>query len=357
MAKRLVVCCDGTWNRRDQANPTNVVKVHDALAAEDSHETRQVRRHVEGVGTTWGERIRGGVFGMGLSRGVVEAYEWIATNYEPGNELFLFGFSRGAFTARSTAGLVRNCGIVTQPTGARIQQAYTIYRSNEPPDGPRVDAFRAVHAHWPVPIRFIGVWDTVGSLGIPVFNNPVTRWINRRWAFHDTALSSSVDGAYHALAIDKVRKPYSPTLWKAPKNAPATQRVEQVWFTGAHSDVGGGFAQTGLSDLALLWMIERAEYSSLVFTQNALKTGAATADLGTPPSIRPDPWAIHNKPTGLFRLVPTAPRTRSGRQNAATVADLRTQHDATYQPANLLDAIAGEPGRRPCPAARPPTRP
>jgi len=345
MSKRLVVCCDGTWNRRDQRNPTNVTKVRAAVAPEDGGGTTQVPHYVQGVGTARWERIRGGVFGMGLSRGVVDAYRWIAQNYSADDELFLFGFSRGAYTARSTAGLIRNCGILTQPTEENIQQAYTIYRSEEPPDGPNATAFREAHSHPLAPITFIGVWDTVGSLGIPVGHNKVTRWINRRWGFHDTALSSWVQNAFHALAIDEVRKPYTPTMWNAPTDAPAEQRVEQVWFSGAHSDVGGGFAETGLSDLALLWMAEQAESCGLVFSPDALTPGRATPASGMPMAIRPDPLGpLHNKPTGLFRLIPQAPRSglgtaARGHEAIAASAVARAEADTTYHPANLLDAI------------------
>lgn len=345
MSKRLVVCCDGTWNHRDQPNPTNVTKVFSAVAREDGPGRVQVPHYVRGVGTAWWEKIRGGVFGMGLSRGVVTAYRWIAESYEPGDELFLFGFSRGAYTARSTAGLIRNCGIVRQPTEARISEAYEIYRSEEPPDGPRATAFRDAHSHPLAPIRFIGVWDTVGSLGIPVGDNAITRWINRRWGFHNTDLSRYVENAFHALAIDEVRRPYSPTLWSAPEDAPPEQTVEQVWFTGAHSDVGGGFAQTGLSDLALLWMAERAEECGLTFSADALRPGQRAAAPGMPMPIRPDPLGpLHNRPSGLFRFVPTRPRTGIGQalrghESVATSAVLRTERDVSYRPVSLLEAV------------------
>lgn len=346
MSKRLVVCCDGTWNRGDQRHPTNVAKVCAAVAPVDGSGTVQVPHYVQGVGTARWERIRGGVFGMGLSRGVIDAYRWVAENYSPDDEIFLFGFSRGAYTARSTAGLIRNCGILTQPTEEHIQQAYTIYRGEEPPDGPNATAFRAAHSQPLASIRFIGVWDTVGSLGIPVGDNKITRWINRRWGFHDTALSTWVENAFHALAIDEVRKPYSPTLWNAPMDAPAEQRVEQVWFSGAHSDVGGGFAETGLSDVALLWMAEQAEGCGLVFSHGALTPAQDAPAPGMPMAVRPDPLGpLHNKPSGLFRLIPQAPRTGlgtapRGHEAIASSAVVRTEADPTYRPASLVRAIA-----------------
>lgn len=355
MRKRLVVCCDGTWNRRDQPNPTNVTKIHAAVAPADDQGSRQVPHYVPGVGTAWWEKIRGGMFGMGLSRGVMDAYRWIAQNYEPDDELFLFGFSRGAYTARSTAGLIRNCGILRQPTEDHIQQAYSLYRSDELPDGPNATAFRTAHSHPLASIRFIGVWDTVGSLGVPVGDNRVTRWINQRWGFHDTDLSSYVENAFHALAVDEARRPYSPTLWSAPEYAPAEQRVEQVWFSGAHSDVGGGFAETGLSDLALLWMAEQAETCGLAFSPDALTPGQPPRDVGMPMPIHPDPFGpLHNTPKGLFRLIPRSPRTGigttvRGRESIAASAVIRTEADTTYRPSSLLDAIAGQLRQVPLP--------
>jgi uncharacterized protein (DUF2235 family) len=340
VSKRLIVCCDGTWSKQDQAHATNLPKVHAAVDLGDGPDLPQRAEYFPGVGTKWGEVLRGGAFGWGLSRAVLEAYAWTARNYEPEDEIFLFGFSRGAYTARSIAGLIRNCGLLEEPTRSRLDEAYTIYRSAEPPDGPRASAFRAEHSHPLAPIRFIGVWDTVGSLGIPVGDNWVTRRINGKWGFHDTDLSGWVEHAYHALAVDEDRKPFSPTLWSAPDNPHVDQTMEQVWFSGAHSDVGGGAAGTGLSDLALLWLAERAEDAGLVFSPDTL-------DPGGPASvpIRPDPLSpVHNKKTGLARLIPRAPRADigaapQGHEALAASVVLRTEQDGTYRPANLMDAI------------------
>jgi uncharacterized protein (DUF2235 family) len=352
MAKRLAVCCDGTWNHRDQPNPTNVTKVHAALASDD-HGIQQLRHYEPGVGSSWWERLRGGAFGMGLSRGVTNAYRWICQNYEPGDELFLFGFSRGAYMARSTAGLLRNCGVLRGPSESLIAQAYAIYRSDEHPDGPTATRFRDQHSHPLAPIQFVGVWDTVGSLGIPG-GNPLATWINRRWQFHDTALSSYVENAFQALAIDEVREPYEPTLWLTAAHAPESQRVEQVWFCGAHSDVGGGFAETELSDLALLWLVERAEDCGLAFDAERLALETDAAPVGMPMRLRPDPHgAMHNKPSGLFRLVPrrTRPIGATSRETEAVArsAVMRHDDDTGYRPSNLLPALRGNIRQVPLP--------
>ncbi|PJJ53384.1 uncharacterized protein (DUF2235 family) [Mumia flava] len=355
MSKRLVACCDGTWNRQDQGHPTNVTKLHAALVLGEAGGREQRATYLSGVGTTRGERLRGGAFGWGLSGAVTQTYQWIAENYAPGDELFLFGFSRGAYTARSTAGLLRNCGVPKKPTDEHLRTAYAIYRSSEPPDGPRAAAFRTAHAHPPPPIRFIGVWDTVGALGIPVGDNWLTRRINRRWGFHDTDLSRSVEHAYHALAIDERRKPFSPTLWHAPEDAPAEQKVEQVWFSGVHSDVGGGFARSGLSDLALLWLAERAEDAGLVFSLDALTPGRPAGGGASTMRISPNALsAMHGEAKGLARLVPRGSRddigkAERGHEALAASAVLRSEQDGAYRPANLVDALRRDVRQAPLP--------
>src|SRR5215213_6127127 len=164
---RLIVCCDGTWNRADQPAPTNVRKICQAIDESDG----QLVKYEPGVGTRVLERIRGGAFGFGLSRNVKDCYAWLVEHYEPGDELFLFGFSRGAFTARSLAGLVRNSGILKPENAGMVDAAYKLYRSREPGNAPREEnaaRFRADNSHPDATIQFVGVWDTVGALGIPI---------------------------------------------------------------------------------------------------------------------------------------------------------------------------------------------
>lgn len=212
MAKRLVVCCDGTWNFADQPSKTNVAKVAlSVLPGFAAGKEQRVHYH-SGVGTRRRERLRGGAFGAGLSRNVVDAYRFLVETYEPDDELFLFGFSRGAFTARSLAGLVRNGGILRREHADRIPEAWALYRDRiEQPNGAAATLFRRSYAR-ETEIRFIGVWDTVGALGIPVpgptWLQPAAHRFNRRWAFHNTELSSWVRAAFHALAIDEQRSAF-----------------------------------------------------------------------------------------------------------------------------------------------------
>nr|MBA2793298.1 DUF2235 domain-containing protein [Thermoleophilaceae bacterium] len=262
MPKRLVVCCDGTWNRPDQSKngapaPTNVSKLALGVAREDPVGNPQLLFYQHGVGTRRFERIRGGALGLGLSRNVRDCYRFLVENYEPGDELYFFGFSRGAFTARSTAGLVRNAGVLRPKHVDRVNDAYRLYRARDETRRPRAieaQIFRRMYSHPESEIKFLGVWDTVGSLGIPIDGLRLPL-VTKLWSFHDTTLSSRVRFAYHALAIDEHRKPFTPTLWEQQQDATG-QTLEQVWFAGVHSDVGGGYSEPDLAEIPLLWMVE-----------------------------------------------------------------------------------------------------
>ncbi|MGH7419403.1 MAG: DUF2235 domain-containing protein, partial [Candidatus Rokuibacteriota bacterium] len=223
--KRLVICCDGTWNGSDARGGralTNVRKLWEFVRARDHGGVEQVKRYYAGVGTRRFEWLRGGALGWGLSKTITDAYRECVTLFEPGDELFLFGFSRGAYTARSLAGLIRNAGLLKREHLGQLDAAYEMYRDRSDRTHPRSPAaaeFRARFSH-ATRIRFIGVWDTVGSLGIPKIGmglvNALFRW---RWSFHDVDLSTWVDHAYQALAIDERRGPFSPTIWKQQADA------------------------------------------------------------------------------------------------------------------------------------------
>ena len=299
--KRIVVCCDGTWNIPDQVSPTNVVKVALALADRDSSGVPQRVFYNAGLGTSRGERLRGGAFGFGLSKHVRECYRFLVENYEPGDELYFFGFSRGAFTARSTAGLVRNSGILRREHASRLGDAYAIYRGRDPtshPRGTRATLFRRSFSHEPR-VHFIGVWDTVGALGIPVLGPGWANVLNRRWEFHDTDLSTMVDLAYQALAIDETRGPFVPSLWNRQDEA-RNQVLEQVWFAGVHSDVGGGYDDCALAEIPLLWLVDRAASAGLEFRQGHFS--------GRRPD---DPRAVGDERAAGRYVGPERPRARA----------------------------------------------
>lgn len=333
--KRLVVCCDGTWNRRD-AGPrvTNVAKMAEAVAA-TAGATRQLVFYDEGVGTGgFLDRIVGGATGHGLEKNVLDAYRFIVENHRPGDELFLFGFSRGAYTARSVVGMLRKCGVLRRPDPARLHEAYRLYRGGEHPDSDVARAFRAANSK-PTRVRFIGVWDTVGALGIPA--GPLRSISRRRHAFHDVQLSRIVDVACHALAIDERRGAFKPTLWTTTPDA--RQRVRQEWFPGVHSGVGGGYRDAGLSDVALDWMASEAAAAGLVLTSGARKR------------LRPDPVAkMVDSRRGLWRFLPGGWRDIGdpGHQPQAIHASALQRHaDAGlgYRPRNLMAYLAGPAGQ------------
>ena len=338
MGRRLVVCCDGTWNSLVGApvadRLTNVARMFLSVCPEGDDGTEQIAYYVPGVGTGPMERLRGGAFGLGLSRRIIQAYRFLVEHYRPGDELWFFGFSRGAFTARSTAGFVRQCSILRAGEADRVGEAYRRYRSRRPgdhPDAPASVAFREAHSHPPVGIRFVGVWDTVGALGLPVSPwNPLSL-INRRWAFHDTTLSSSVEHARHAVAVDERRGPFRPTLWqRSPRATRHTQTLHQAWFAGVHSDVGGGYAESGLSQVAFRWMLDAAADVGLAVdrclcpeAEGGAPPPAWMADRacewslggGDPAAVvgslaRPaDPLGrLHDSLTGLYRVIPRHPR-------------------------------------------------
>jgi uncharacterized protein (DUF2235 family) len=335
MTKRIVICCDGTWNTVQQPATTNVVKIAQAVAKRDD----QLVFYHEGVGTRPHERLLGGAFGFGLSRTVLAAYRFLVEHYEQGDELFFFGFSRGAYTARSTVGFVRNCGILRRDEIDRIDEAYRLYRDRDPSTHParsRSTEFRQAYACEDVtPIRFIGVWDTVGALGIPLSGLRLVNFINRRWQFHDTMLTRSVAAAFQALAIDEKRGPFRPAVW-VPDDAGHQER-EQVWFAGCHSDVGGGFPDPTLAHITVLWMVERARRCGLVFEPHAF------APLGPDAALDP----LHDSRTFFYKLVRPFVRqlgvTDEAHEYVSFKTVERTKLDPSYAPQNLLDYLRDQP--------------
>ncbi|MDP6822105.1 MAG: DUF2235 domain-containing protein [Dehalococcoidia bacterium] len=289
MTRRIVICCDGTWNTPDRSNPTNVVKLARSITPVSSDGTSQIVFYDLGVGTgPWLDRYTGGALGMGLVKNIEDAYRFLIHNYEPGDDVFLFGFSRGAYTARSLAGLIRNVGLLHKTQVDEFQNAFALYRRKDAgPESSEARAFRNRHAR-EIDIHFVGVWDTVGALGIPLGG---LRWLTRRkHGFHDVELSRGVKNGFHALAIDEKRGSFKPSLWMAKKKE--GQVVEQVWFAGAHSDVGGGYYRAGLSDMAFDWMKEKAEGCGLAFDEEYVESIIHVDHLSGP----------HDSKKGLFKF-------------------------------------------------------
>ena len=238
--KRLVVCCDGTWNEPASDNVTNIEKIARTISTDPDQcdQVQQLVLYVGGVGIGYKlDRLLGGAFGSGLFNNVKTAYRFLALNYEEGDEIFAFGFSRGAYTARSLVGMIGFIGLLTRESlvANKLPEAVDRYQRKEPKNGgfgSSNDEFKRDFCHPKTPTKFLGVFDTVGALGVPGL-------LPKDHQFHDINLGDSVECARQALAIDEDRMVFAPCLWNAPTRP---ERVRQVWFEGAHSDVGGGYA-------------------------------------------------------------------------------------------------------------------
>jgi uncharacterized protein (DUF2235 family) len=250
--KTLIICSDGTWNQPDQRRgPTNVTKLARGICPENDRGEVQIVYYDEGVGTgNWWDRWLGGMMGIGLARNVQQAYRFLCLNYLPGDCIVLVGFSRGAFTVRSLAGLVGLVGLLRKGDLDKMPAIWGYYRT--PPDRrdpAKID--RAWIAREP-DIDLLVVWDTVGSMGVPI---GLFRWIGQsKYKFHNVSISPKIKRAYQALAVDEHRRNFRPAIWDTKNGLAPNQVVEQRWFAGAHSNVGGGYENAVLSDIALRWI-------------------------------------------------------------------------------------------------------
>ena len=290
---RIAIFCDGTWNSPSIQEPTSVHKLQRALVSDPAK--GQVTAYFPGIGTDqrfdgrvkrffnkWG----GGAFGWGLDAKVKQAYQFLAQVYEPGDEIYLFGFSRGAFTARSVAGMIRKCGIIEDTSAEAVNEAFELYRKRGDANHPDADHIREARRRmsprfatsdtdmaWRndtsrlVEIAYLGVLDTVGARGIPPsLLGPVASMWNRQYKFHDMKLSSLVQSARHALALDERRVFYKPAKWDNLDGNKGLNRgvtgplrpYQQLWFVGNHSIVGGSGAAQPLSSIALDWVVQGA---------------------------------------------------------------------------------------------------
>jgi uncharacterized protein (DUF2235 family) len=287
--KRLAIFLDGTWNV--VGDDTNVWRLRSLCAPDGADGAPQLAYYEKGV-----SGLLGGVFGDGVDRIITDAYQWLVDTYNPGDEIFIFGFSRGAYTARSLAGFIAKCGLLQAGGALGIKQLYNRYR--------RVDA-RTIWAlldaqrngdsggftleeQWmlkysmAIHIKFVGVWDTVGDLGVPWLSFEGFRWSNYR--FMATGLRRPIDYGFHALAIDEHRLAFSPTLWTvrhgavqesdAPPPRPLAS-VEQRWFVGAHANVGGGYESDVLPQVPLRWLMNKASLHGLAFRNDVVLDGSA----------------------------------------------------------------------------------
>jgi uncharacterized protein (DUF2235 family) len=287
--KRLALFLDGTWN--EVSDNTNIWRLRSLFTPLSSDGREQRAYYSTGLGTKFGERIRGGMFGRGIDTAITSAYEWLVENYEPNDDIFIFGFSRGAYTARSLSGFVSKCGLLTRGAPLGVNQLYKRYRRSnvktirelieEKNEG---NITRSFEEAWmlkyaqPVPIKFVGVFDTVGALGVPF---PMLRRLRgSAYPFLNTGLRRNNEYAFHALAIDEHRKAFRPTLWtnQGALNAKPRpmERTEQRWFVGAHANVGGGCFDDALAQLPFKWIERKAASLGLAFN-GAGEAGDSTA--------------------------------------------------------------------------------
>ena len=296
--KRLVVCFDGTWNAADsKGEETNVARLSRAVRA-NSGDKSQIALYLRGVGTSgpWLQQFLDGATGDGVDDNIRAAFMFLCQNYVPGDEIFLFGFSRGAFTARSLAGFIGKCGLLKRNHLGLIRTAWSYYRSRTAGRSPQ--AFNLRHGgtaadpinHAPR-IKFVGVWDTVGALGVP--QRVIDPSSAAKYEFHDTSPSGVIEIGRHAMAIDEQRDAFVPTLWTQP--IPPGTDIQQVWFPGVHSDVGGGYGQSDLAMTPLRWMADEAIAAGLALDETMLPQPAALQPLA----------AQHDSRTGLAGLDPT----------------------------------------------------
>ncbi|MEM7216458.1 MAG: DUF2235 domain-containing protein [Pseudomonadota bacterium] len=308
--RNLVVCADGTWNTLENEDegdpaPTNVARIFAAAPDIDSgNGTHQLTYYHEGVGTQGGiiARLLGGGIGLGLNQNIMSGFKWLSVNYKPDDRIFLFGFSRGAYTVRALAGMMNQSGLIDFSSADmsdhkiwnQVEAVFARYKNKAGHSHER--ALRNASFHTDADVHFMGVWDTVGSLGIPDHLG----WLNlldnpSRYKFLNTVLGENVKHARHAVAIDEMRQSFTPTLWT---ELDGSRDVKQVWFTGVHSDVGGGYAENELADITLSWMLKEAKQKGL-----KLRSGLEDQIKGNPQGL------LHNSLTGVFKKLQSRPRS------------------------------------------------
>ena len=299
MPKNIIACSDGTGNTAIKGRGTNVFKLFEALDLRsyrvDANQIPQIAFYDDGVGTQEFKplKIFAGATGFGLSRNVRQLYTQIVRVYDPGDHIYLFGFSRGAFTVRTLAGFISRCGLLDArkfKTEAElkkgVKQAYRAYRCcyrirlaemllGPPKTDKPAEIKKKLGFESEVRVKFIGVWDTVDAVGLPFHLADIINTTIYRFKFPDNSLSPIVDRAFHALALNDERQSFSPVLW----NESNDPRVEQVWFAGAHSNVGGGYPKQGMSLVALDWMMAAAEQHGLRFNGTDRKFYAEHANV------------------------------------------------------------------------------
>ena len=362
--KNVVLFLDGTWNTIN--NNTNVWRAKSLCSVNE----RQAVYYSQGVGTLFGQRFIGGVFGYGLDQEVIQAYEWLMEHYEDGDHLYVFGFSRGAYTARSLSGLISKLGLLKAGCPLSVDQLYARYRNKDSKSirelknvSPSDYSKLSTEERWllkysrAISIWFIGVWDTVGSLGFPYGNFAgISR---KRFDFLQTNLWLDNDTAYHAMAIDEHRVDFAPSLWTWPllKSDPLAvdayafpeiKSVEQRWFLGAHANVGGGYDDDVLAQRPLQWLIEKAVARGLSFKGSVdMDNYENEATINDSFKEMLHGWyAICKLGRRYYRMIGAIPTSASDVAHNVVNETIdgsvfeRWRTDSTYRPQNLVDWAA-----------------
>ena len=349
--KRLVVFLDGTWNSVD--SNTNVWRMRALCAAKGKDGKPQLVYYEVGV-----NGFLGGVFGQGLDENIRLAYEWLVENYNDGDEIFIFGFSRGAFTARSLAGLVAREGILKAGSPVGLTELFDRYKTG---NDKTIWTLKDVEAsgdtsklteqeRWllkysqPAKVKVVGVWDTVGSVGVAAGN---IRGISRsQFDYLQTGLFLPILNGYHALAIDEHRNDFAPTLWdvRHPPNAVRPlSNVEQRWFVGAHANVGGGYETDLLAQAPLRWMMQKAEAQGLSFRSEVALDGDALKAPIIDSYNSFGEGLYHLVSPALYRIIGREPDVRANGTyiNENETIDVsvfqRWRADPKYRPTNLVE--------------------
>jgi uncharacterized protein (DUF2235 family) len=344
MAKKLVVCLDGTANQVGAHGNTNVVRLFRMLDLSDP--SRQIAYYDPGVGTfssgaawtpvaRWMSRTAGLAFGTGLRSNLGEAYTWLMRNWSPGDEVYVFGFSRGAYSARSVVGMLRSIGLMRPGSENLVPYAVSNYaaknREWSDDDWAQLHTFSAAFAQHvdgrsSTPVAFLGLWDTVKAAGI-------LRW-DIKWPWSRT-IPLNVARVRHAVAIDEKRKPYREYLLALEK--PERTEASEVWFAGVHSDVGGTFDDDPrLSTIALRWMAEGARDAGILFDADLFaKECAVTADFAT--------GTVHSMDR-IWALVGTRRRPIPAGAHVHSSVRARMAADPAYRPGLPSDVSWADPG-------------
>jgi uncharacterized protein (DUF2235 family) len=278
--KRLALFLDGTWNAVE--DNTNVWRLKSLCSATSDDKADQLVYYEIGVNGFWG-----GMFGKGLDKTITDAYEWLIDRYNPSDEIFIFGFSRGAYAARSLAGLISKCGLLKPGAPLGVRQLYERYQRADdrtiwdlaltPAAATKPEEQWLIKYSQRIHITLVAVWDTVGALGLPFGHIP--RISRSTFGWLHTGLRLPIENGFHALAIDEHRETFTPTLWTKRETATAPDRtlanVEQRWFIGAHANVGGGYQSDLLAQVPLRWMMTKASSLGLTFRSDVALDGDA----------------------------------------------------------------------------------